>query len=152
MAYRDQCCQQLSHLGKLLCRALQCCQQLSLLANYYAALSSVANSCHCWANYYAELSNVANSCDCWANYRAALSSVANSCHCWANYYAALSSVVNRCHCLNLICNFSKIKGCENFSRSAPKTRFIFYISFSLEVTENLHEQKYFLKRCSSCFV
>ena len=47
---------------------------------------------------------------------------------------------------------SKIKRYENFSIGASKTRLIFYISFSLRLIENLHEQKYFLERWPSCVV
>ena len=36
--------------------------------------------------------------------------------------------------------------------SDPKRLFIFYNSFSLRLTENLHEQKHFLKTRSRCFV
>ena len=54
------------------------------------------------------------------------------------------------------CNFkfsiSKILWGEGFSLSASKSRFIFYNSFSLRLTENLHEQKHFHQRCASCFV
>ena len=47
---------------------------------------------------------------------------------------------------------SKILWGVGFSLSGLKRQFIFYSSFSLHSTENLHEQKYFLKRCSSCSV
>ena len=36
--------------------------------------------------------------------------------------------------------------------SAPKRLFIFYNSFSSLLTENLHEQKHFLKAFNTCFV
>ena len=36
--------------------------------------------------------------------------------------------------------------------SAPKRLFIFYNSFPLRLTENLHEQKHFLKTCYTCFI
>ena len=36
--------------------------------------------------------------------------------------------------------------------SAPKRLFIFYNSFSLRLTENLHKQNHFLKTLSTCFV
>ena len=36
--------------------------------------------------------------------------------------------------------------------SAPKRLFIFYNWFSLRLTENLHEQFFFLKARSICFV
>ena len=50
-----------------------------------------------------------------------------------------------------IFDFSKIKQCENFSSSAPQNRFIFN-NFYLQLTENFHEQKHFLKKRSSCYV
>ena len=36
--------------------------------------------------------------------------------------------------------------------SAPKRLFLFYNSFSLRLTENLHEQKHILKAFTTCFV
>ena len=36
--------------------------------------------------------------------------------------------------------------------SAPKRLFIFYNSFYLQLTENPHEQKHFLKAFTTCFV
>ena len=47
---------------------------------------------------------------------------------------------------------SRILWGVGFSMSAQKHRFIFYNSFSLRLTENLHEQKHFLKTRSTCFV
>ena len=47
---------------------------------------------------------------------------------------------------------SKILWGVGFSSSAPKRWFIFYNSFSLRLTENLHEQKHFLKTWYTCFV
>ena len=47
---------------------------------------------------------------------------------------------------------SNIKRCKDFSSSPPKCLFIFYNLFSLRLTENLHEQKHFLRTWSICFV
>ena len=47
---------------------------------------------------------------------------------------------------------SKILWGLGFSLRAPKRQFIFYNSFSLWLTENLHKQKRFLKTWSTCFV
>ena len=50
-----------------------------------------------------------------------------------------------------IFDISEIKRCENYLAVSPKTG-LFYSSFSLLLTENLHKQRNFLERWSSCFV
>ena len=44
-----------------------------------------------------------------------------------------------------IFDFSKITRCENFSSSAPPKPGLFSIARFLRLTENLREQKHFLK-------
>ena len=50
-----------------------------------------------------------------------------------------------------IFDISKILWGVGFSLSAPKSRFIFYNSFSLRLTENLHEQKTFCQNMTYMF-
>ena len=41
---------------------------------------------------------------------------------------------------------------RSFARLPPKPVYFLYNSFSLQLTENLHEQKHFLKTFTTCFV
>ena len=50
------------------------------------------------------------------------------------------------------CSIYKIGRAFAFSVDPPKTLYFPCNSFSSRLTENLHKEKHFTERCSSCFV